>query len=226
MLDAALAVADRDGFDGVTIRAIASEVGATPMAFYTYFADKDALYDGMRERLFSHVSTASISRRTWRSMLEGIARGVYRVMREHPNWTPLLARDSGVPRSGFGFINELWELMLKEGFAVEDTMRAYGCVMSFAAGSVLFERIMMGAGDVIEKRLALLKGILDRAPGQFASLSSVAAKVDHWRWDDVFDLGIRSLLSGIESHCARPERRSVRGRRTRSAGRATITRKD
>jgi AcrR family transcriptional regulator len=212
VLDAALSVADRDGFDRVTIRAIATEVGATPMTFYTYFADKDALYDGMRERLFSHVSVVDIPRRTWQSMLEGIARGVHRVMREHPNWTPLLARDSGVPRSGFGFINELWELMLKEGFAVEDTMRAYGCVMSFAVGSVLFERIMVGGGDVIAKRLVLLKEILARAPEQFASLSSVAAQLDNWRWDDVFDLGIRSLLSGIESHCARPKHRSERGR--------------
>lgn len=79
-----------------------------------------------------------VSRRSWQSMLEGIARGAYRILRDHPNWTPLLAHDGGLPSSGFGFINDLWESMLKEGFAVEDAMRAYGCVMSFAVGSVLF----------------------------------------------------------------------------------------
>ena len=208
--DAALAIADRDGFDGVTIRAIATEIGATPMALYTYFPDKNGLYEGMRGRFFERVSSTNISRRTWQSMLEGIARGVYRVMREHPNWTPLLAHDSGLPPAGLGFIDALWELMLKEGFALEDAMRAYGCVMSFAVGSVLFERIMMGTGDPIATRLALLKELVGRTTGQYASLASVAAKVDRWRWDDVFELGIRSLLAGIEAKCARPKRQPTR----------------
>ncbi len=39
--DAALAIADRAGFDAVTMRATAAEVGATPMALYTYFASKE-----------------------------------------------------------------------------------------------------------------------------------------------------------------------------------------
>ena len=216
VMEVALSVADREGFDGVTIRAIAAEIGATPMALYTYFSDKSALYDGMRDRLFAHISAGMVSRRSWQSMLEGIARGAYRVLRDHPNWTPLLAHDGGLPSSGFGFINDLWESMLKEGFAVEDAMRAYGCVMSFAVGTVLFERTMMGAGDVLAKRLALLKKLVESTPGQYASLASVAAKVDRWRWDDIFELGIRSLLTGIEANCARPRRQSGRPRAPRA----------
>jgi AcrR family transcriptional regulator len=216
--DAALAIADRDGFDGVTIRAVAAGVGATPMALYTYFPDKDALYEGMRGRLFERVSAANISRRTWQSVLEGVARSVHRVMGEHPHWTPLLAHDSGLPSSGLAFIDGLWELMLKEGFAIEDVLRAYGSVMSFAIGSVLFERIMMGAeGDVIAKRLALMKELVGHAPARYVSLATVAAKVDRWRWDDVFELGIRSLLAGIETQCAPPARHARRRPRARRA---------
>ena len=77
VVDAALAIADRAGFDAVTMRAIAAEVGATPMALYAYFSDKNALYGGMRERIFSAhvgVGSAKISRDTWQSMLEGMAR--------------------------------------------------------------------------------------------------------------------------------------------------------
>ena len=210
VMDAALAVADRDGFEGVTLRAVAAEVSASPMALYTYFSDKDALYAGMRGHLFARISDACNTRRTWHSMLEEVAQAVYRVLREHPNWTPLLAHHSGLPPAGLGFIDELLERMLKEGFALEDAMRAYGCVMSFAVGSVLFERILMGGGDVIAKRLVLLKELVDRAPGRYVSLASVAGKIDRWRWDDVFELGIRSLLTGIETRYARPTAPSVR----------------
>jgi AcrR family transcriptional regulator len=218
VMDAALTIADRDGFNGVTIRAIALEVGATPMALYTYFPHKDGLYEGMRGRLLARISAASIPRRTWQAMLEGVARAAHRVMREHPNWTPLLALDSGLPPVGLALIDELWGLMLKEGFALEDAMGAYACVMSFAVGSVLFERIMMGAGDVVAKRLALLKELVGRAPNRYTSLASVTARVDRWRWDDVFELGIRSLLAGIEAKCAPTSRRSRRRTRVPRAG--------
>ncbi len=212
VLDAALAIADRDGFDRVTIRAIATDVGATPMALYTYFSDKNALCEGLRDRVFAHVTAASLSQQTWQSMLDGMARRIRRVMREHPHWTPLLAHTSGLPRSGLGFIDALMKLLLKDGFAIETAMRAYGCVMSFAVGSVMFERIMMDDGDVIAKRLALVRELEGRAPGKYASLASVAAKVDQWRWDDVFELGICSLLAGIEAQRLGPGQRKPKGR--------------
>jgi hypothetical protein len=108
--------------------------------------------------------------------------------------------------------------MLKEGFAIEDVLRAYGSVMSFAIGSVLFERIMMGdEGDVIAKRLVLLKELVGHAPGRYVSLATVAAKVDRWRWDDVFELGLRSLLAGIETQCAPRARHAQRRPRARRA---------
>lgn len=212
--DAALAIADRDGLDGVTMRAIATEMGATPMALYTYFGDKDALYEGMRERIFAHASIPAASPRTWQAILETIARAVFGVMRDHPNWVPLMARGGAPPPSALEFFDEIIELMLKDGFALEDTIRAYACAMSFAVGTVLFERMMLGGGDVVSKRLALLKELLGRTPDRYANLSSVAAKVDRWSFDDVFDLGIRSLLEGIEAECVRrkpgPSRRSRR----------------
>lgn len=147
-------------------------------------------------------------------MLEGMGRGIYRVMREHPHWMPLVAHDSGIPPSGLPLIDELLGLMLTDGFVLEDALRAYGCVMSFALGSVQFERMMTGAGDVAAKRLASLKE-LGRTSGTYANLASVAAKVDRWRWDDVVELGFESLLTGIEAKYVRPERR-LKGRPRRA----------
>jgi AcrR family transcriptional regulator len=39
--DIGLAVADRYGLDGVTIRAVAKAASVSPMGLYTYFARKD-----------------------------------------------------------------------------------------------------------------------------------------------------------------------------------------
>jgi len=220
VVDAALAIADRDGFDGVTLRAVAAEVGATPMALYTYFPNKEALYGGMRERLFFvHVGAASISRQTWQSMLEGLARGIYQVMRVHPNWTPIMAHSSGPAASGLAFIEESIRLMVKDGFALDEAMRTYACAMSLSVGSALWDRVIMGAGDGPEQFLARLKDLPARAPGQHANLAFAAAKTDR-AWDDAFEHGIRSFLIGAEARCARSacqSKRPPRARRTREA---------
>jgi AcrR family transcriptional regulator len=205
LVDAALVIADRAGFDAVTMRAIAAEVGATPMALYAYFADKNALYAGMRERIFFvHVGAAGIPRVTWQSMLEGIARGLYGVMHEHPNWAPVMAHHSGPASSGLGFIDESLRLMLKDGFGLEDALRAYWCAMSFAVGSALCEQIVMGAGDGSAKLLARLKELPARAPGRYASLASAVGPLDGWQWDGAFAFGVRSLLTGIEAQRTQP----------------------
>lgn len=212
VVDAALAIADRAGFDAVTMRAIAAKVGATPMALYAYFSDKNALYAGMRERiLFLHVGAANIPRETWQSMLEGIARGLYGVMHEHPHWAPVIAHQSGPASSGLGFIEESLRLMLKDGFGLEDAGRAYWCAIGFAVGSALTERTTMGGGAGSAKLLARLKELPVSAPGRYASLASATARLDGWDWNGTFEFGIRSLITGIETRTqsgeSQPKRR-------------------
>jgi AcrR family transcriptional regulator len=203
VMDAALAIADRDGFGALTMRAIATEVGATPMALYAYFSDKNALYAGMRERIFFvHVGAETISRQTWQSMLEGLARGLYRVMHERPNWTPVFAYHTGPASAGLGFIDESVRLMLEDGLALEDAFSAYWDAMSFAVGSALCERTMMGAGDGCARLLARLRELPVHA---HPTLASAAPKLAGWSWDDAFERGLRSLLTGIEARRARPE---------------------
>jgi AcrR family transcriptional regulator len=216
--DAALAIADRAGFDAVTMRAVAAEVGATPMALYAYFSDKNALYAGMRERIFFvHVGTANISRGTWQSMLEGIARGLYGVMHQHPNWAPVMAHHSGPASSGLGFIDESLRLMLKDGLGVEDALRAYWSAMSFAVGSALCEQLVMGADDGSAKLLARLKELPAREPGRYANLASAVGQLEGWHWDGAFAFGIHSLLTGIEAQRTQP-RQPQPNRRPRAPG--------
>ncbi len=202
--DAALAIADRAGFDAVTMRATAAEVGATPMALYAYFSDKNALYAGMRERVFLlHVFAACIPRGTWQSTLEGIARGLYEVIRKHPNWAPVMAHHSGPASAGLSYIDESLGMMLKDGLGFDAAVNAYLCALSFAVGSALSEHVIMGANDGSAKFLSHLKELPLRAPGRYGNLASVAARLDGFPWGGAFEFGIRSLLKGIEV-CAQP----------------------
>jgi len=55
VMDAALTLADTSGFHGVTIRALAAQVGVPPMTLYAHFSNKERLLDGMFERALSRL---------------------------------------------------------------------------------------------------------------------------------------------------------------------------
>ena len=98
-----------------------------------------------------------------------------------------------------GIFDELLTSMVQNGFLIEEALRAYGCVVTFVVGSVLFEEVMTVGGDTIAKRLTVLKEIVTHQPGRYDSLTSVVARIDRWRFDEIFELGLRSLIAGLQA---------------------------
>ena len=53
VLDTALQLADESGLEAVTMHAVAQRLGVTPMALYRHVGGKQALLDGLVERLLT-----------------------------------------------------------------------------------------------------------------------------------------------------------------------------
>ncbi|KAA2255475.1 TetR/AcrR family transcriptional regulator [Solihabitans fulvus] len=198
VMDAALAVADRDGYEAVTIRALAAEVGVPPMTLYTHFADKAALREGMRERAFEQVVTAT-AEGSWQEALEEFAGNCRAVLRAHPNWVPLLAAQTGAPSAAtLRLFERVFDKMIADGLPPAQTVYAVTAVLSFASGCMLFEGLMVGAGTapLPTARLDLVRRL--HSPDQHPGVAAATAAVDDFSFDAVFELGVRSLVEGIE----------------------------
>lgn len=89
ILDAALGLADEHGLDAVSMHAVARRLGVTPMALYRHVAGKDALLDGLVERLLTSYPLPSAGK-DWAEQLVAIAGAVRATAREHPAVFPLL----------------------------------------------------------------------------------------------------------------------------------------
>ena len=55
VLHSAIELADQTGFDGLSMRKLAEQLGVVPMALYKHVADKDELLDGMVDLVFAEV---------------------------------------------------------------------------------------------------------------------------------------------------------------------------
>ncbi|BBY65842.1 TetR/AcrR family transcriptional regulator [Mycolicibacterium helvum] len=66
ILDAAAAIADEDGVDAVTTRAIADRAGVSYPSLYRFFADRDAILDELMEQHCAEIDARCVAaEQTW-----------------------------------------------------------------------------------------------------------------------------------------------------------------
>ncbi|GAA3755401.1 TetR/AcrR family transcriptional regulator [Plantactinospora mayteni] len=97
IVQAAIAIADREGLAGLSMRRVADELDVTAMSLYTYVPGKAELVDVMLDTVHARTAEPDDDRGDWRSRLERLARESYDRYRRHP-W--LLQVASGVPVLG------------------------------------------------------------------------------------------------------------------------------
>ena len=213
IVDAALAVIDRAGVDNLSVRGVAEELQRPPMSLYTHLDSKQELIDLSFERLVERLFEHHVARASWQAEVEGCCRHVRRVLLDHPNWIALLTRVR-VPVTGLRAYEHLLGLMTSDGFRPHAAMFAFSALMSHAVGSVLVERLMAGHPSIPEQRMRLVRDVVAGRPkGSYPLIASVASKFDRWTFDRVFDVGLHSLVTGLDETDRRPALRRARERR-------------
>lgn len=215
IVDAAIAIADQDGLDALSMRRIADQLGVGAMSLYRHVADKDALLAAM---------SAEAGRRfpypgddpgpwTWRQRVAVAVDVDWELYQRHP-WV-LLAYS--VPRYGFGAESLEGLEWLAEGFtelgvddaaAVEMALIVWDHVNGAALVSVseklLRASLPAGLGGGLVDVLAAA-GDDDRLAG-LPLLSRVAGRAEVARLADqraVLDAGIARLCDGFEAAAER-----------------------
>jgi len=213
IVEAALRLAEHEPIEALTVRSIASELGASAMALYTHFANKDELLDGMRAAITDHAFRFT-RKHTWSDLLEAIARGALETLRAHPHWLPLLLRPSRPGETAIQALNQLIELMQADGLPAETALHAYVAAASCGLGLALMERTTADAA----KRLAMLDAAVRNQP-RYASVAAVGRIVEKSRFDEAFNLAIGSLLAELRRKATTPRRGASPGARSKQRAR-------
>jgi TetR/AcrR family tetracycline transcriptional repressor len=113
----AVALADAEGLDAVTIRRLAQEHGVTPMAMYWHFNDKDSLLDGLAEHLVEAVKLPDPSDAPWDEQLLDILHAFLLAVRPHPAIAALALRRILAAEPGLQIAERVLDLLRRAGFA-------------------------------------------------------------------------------------------------------------
>lgn len=83
VLTRAIALADEEGLDAVTMQRLAQAFGFTPMSLYRYVRNKEALLDGMIDAALGPPRAARAGR-AWRDRLDDWAHDILACFTRHP----------------------------------------------------------------------------------------------------------------------------------------------
>lgn len=84
LVRAAMAIADAEGLDGLSMRAVAARLGVATMSPYRYVSGRDELIMLMADAAYGEGSYPSRPPAGWRPRLEISARLLWRLYRRHP----------------------------------------------------------------------------------------------------------------------------------------------
>lgn len=118
----ALALADRDGTDALTIRKLAADLGVTPMALYWHFRSKDELLAGVADRVWSEVDTVVDWSAPWLEQLRAMFTSLLSALRAHPAGTQLLLRAEKLhSEAALNATETALEILRRAGFSPQDS---------------------------------------------------------------------------------------------------------
>jgi len=193
IVSAGIALADSEGLDAVSVRRLATELGARPMSLYDHFESKDNLLAAMADEIVGEALVEGPLPDAWRPALETIARQTYALMVAHPWLVSVFTR----PASSFGansakhaeqFTQALAGLQLQpeEAWLIAGTLNDY----------LLGHSLRVGA-DRSATRLAkaLEESEVAKRP-EFTALSrSLRSRASAER----FEWGLAVVLDGVEA---------------------------
>ncbi|GII86829.1 TetR family transcriptional regulator [Sphaerisporangium siamense] len=185
--DTALAIIDRHGLVGLTMRRLAEKLGVQAASLYTHYPTKEDVLDAVANLLVAQVDTSGFEH-GWREGLRTWGRSYLGALAAHPNAVPLIASGTGRRDTFLAMANAVHGGLTGAGWPPRVATTISGAVKYLVIGAASTPFASGFADDV--------QVYLDRYPHltQAHRLRSDAERIDQ----ESFELGLSCLIRGLE----------------------------
>jgi len=189
VLEAALTIIDEGGLEACTMRAVAGELGVEAMSLYWHVPNKDALLDGVIERILTEVEHDRGEHDDWRERLWDFAGAFRRAILRHRNALPLIAaRPQGAYLAAGRMAETGIASLERAGFDRETAIRAARTVSRYVIGFTMAEWIPQPEPP---------------PPAASPALDDLLASVTGDDHEELFEFGLETLVEGLEARLRR-----------------------
>ena len=189
IIEAALKAVTTTGFERMTIRSLASELGVAPMSLYRYILDKDDLLDEVVDELLWRSQPIPPRSGSWQSRITTAADGLRHLLETEPAALYVYLRHPVVSPAAIRRMEMMLHILRDAGFDEASAREAYAAIQTYTIG---FAALAASRATWVPKDDA----------GQ------VAVELATFTSPRQFARGLRYLLEGME-HEARATRRDA-----------------
>jgi AcrR family transcriptional regulator len=139
VLDAAIALADREGVDALSMRRLGAELGVQAMSLYNHVASKQDLLDGVAGRLLAGMEIPPPTEASWEDGLRQVCRSYRRLAHDHPGLFPLVLTRPLASPEVLPPLEATLAFLRKAGLDAEAALDVFQACASFVGGFALGE---------------------------------------------------------------------------------------
>jgi TetR/AcrR family tetracycline transcriptional repressor len=198
ILKTAMQIADDEGLEALSMRRIAAELQASPMALYNHVPNKDALLEGLAAQLLLEMDLSALDTNDVPSALREGYGEFRRVLLRHPNLLPVMERKVAVSADAMRPIELALSMLQTLGFSPDQAVFAHWALTGFTMGHVVWQlssplfKEEEAAGLALEHKRMLPED-------EFPCLHQALPWLEQCDVDGAFEFGIDCLIEGFRA---------------------------
>ncbi len=194
---AALRLVDRDGLAGLSMRALAAELGTGPMTIYNHVADRVDLDVLVVDAVLGAAEWPRTKRSDWRREAEDIATAMWRAARAHPHAIPLILTRRSRSIAVLEVSEALLRALARSGRSNRALLIAFRAVTAFVMGFAQVEiagPLSTQAGEPAADVIGRFRALPAERYPRLIEIATAAARSDP---EGEFRRGLAALLAGL-----------------------------
>jgi len=205
IVQAAVALVDGVGLEGLSMRKLGRELAVEAMALYHYFPSKDALLDAVVEAVVAEMGTP-LETGEWEERLRERFRSYRRLAQAHPHVFPLVGKRAVKSPEALAPVEQMLEILRGAGFSPEQALQGFRTLSSYAFGYALSE-VYGFALEPNTDQAAAHFDVRTVDPERYPRMREIAPHVIACDHDTEFESGLDIILAGLATPASRPVER-------------------
>ena len=199
VLRAAVAVADAQGIESLTMRRLGQELSVEAMSLYKHVANKSDLLDGMTDAVFGEIELPEIGSE-WRTAMRERAISARAALNRHPWAIALVSSRTAPGPATLHHHDTVIGTLRAAGFSIELTAHAFSAIDSYVYGFALQEATL--PFDTAEEAADVGRQMFDRMTAELyphlTEFSVAHVLRPGYDYGAEFEYGLDLVLDGLD----------------------------
>ena len=195
ILRAAIALADKNGIESLSMRRLAQELGFEVMSLYNHVSNKDEILDAIVDLVASEIEPPS-SDADWKTAMRKSSDSAHKTLLQHP-WAARLWWTTTAGTARLAYQESLLRRLREAGFPIELTYHAYHALTMHIVGFTIQElSIQFEKGDLAALAAKFLG---ETATDEYPNfVEHVMQHVEGSIYENEFEFVLNLLLDGLD----------------------------